>query len=139
MKCTEDFTKQSRKLEETTPSAMVPHLPRLTVSVTRGRVVNTKRRGVCGVQTAEASCQRGRKSGSDFARLFNIIALIRQRERGKGGEARTYFNPLIRSIMLLSLGVLEANRLNEWGWPKGAIAAAPMRESGNLSNRTRIY
>jgi len=68
---------------------------------------------VCSVKTAEITYGNAKQAGRLFVRLFNIIDFIRQRERGKGGLAQAYFDALIKPIMLLSLGVLKANRMNE--------------------------
>ena len=68
---------------------------------------------MCSVKTAEITQWNAKQAGRLFVRLFNIIDFIRQRERGKGGLAQAYFDALIKPIMLLSLGVLKANRMNE--------------------------
>ena len=68
---------------------------------------------MCSVKTAEITYGNAKQAGRLFVRLFNIIDFIRQRERGKGGLAQAYFDALIKPIMLLSLGVLKANRMNE--------------------------
>ena len=68
---------------------------------------------MCSVKTALVTYCSAKQAGRLFVRLFNIIDFIRQRERGKGGLAQAYFDALIKPIMLLSLGVLKANRMNE--------------------------